>query len=287
MKTTFWTTLTLTATLLFSVAAPIHAATSTPTATTLSQPASYYRTHATSLAQTYQLNYGAQTALTQNGKTKVYVASTDARLKKSAKLAMAYWNQRLGRQVFTTGTKGNHQLTIAFTNRNSTADAWWQPANRRILLERADYTQAPSQIKAKMINQSSAAAINAANQKIIKYSRSIANRANHAALYNHYRQQQINTINASVTKATNTINKNQLAYKARTFKYANIIAHELGHSLGLNHSDTATDGMAANSHVNTIYNYTKVKASANGFNPLTKADTSRAKLALKVFAARH
>lgn len=287
MKTTFWTTLALTVTLLFGVAAPIQAATSAPTATTLSQPASYYRTHATSLAQTYQLNYGAQTALTNKVTTKVYVASTDARLKQSTKLAMRYWNQRLGRQVFTTGTKGNHQLTVAFTARNSAADAWWQPATRRILLERADYVQAPSQLKAKMINQSHATAINTANQKIIKYNRSIANRANHAALYNHYRQLQINTINSTVATATASINKNQLAYKARTFEYANIIAHELGHSLGLNHSDTPTDGMAANSHVNTIYNYAKVKASVNGFNPLTKTDTSRAKLALKVYAARH
>jgi len=263
------------------------AATLTPSAAVLKQSKSYYRTNAGSLASRYGLNYASQTALTRNETTRVYVASNDAQVKKSANLAISYWNQKLGRKVFVTGTKYNHNMTISMTAQNTSADAWWRPAQHQIVLEQADYSQQLGSIRNKMINQSTTTAVNTANQRITAYGHAIAHRANFAHQYNAYRATQINSAQKQIASQKRNIVGQKVDVKARTFKYANIIAHEMGHSLGLKHSANAKDAMAANSSTPNIYNYSKVKSSKNGFNTLDKTDVNRAKLALRVHDAHY
>ncbi len=263
------------------------AATLTPSAAVLKQNKPYYRTNAGRLASRYGLNYASQTALTRNETTRVYVASNDAQVKKSAKLAISYWNQKLGRKVFITGTRSNHNMTIGMTARNTSADAWWKPAQHQIVLEQADYSQQLTSIRNKMINQSTTTAVNTANKRITAYGHAIAHRANFAHQYNAYRATQINSAQKQISTQKRNIVSQKIDVKARTFKYANIIAHEMGHSLGLKHSANAKDAMAANSSTPNIYNYSKVKSSKNGFNTLDKTDVNRATLALRVHDARY
>lgn len=262
-----------------------HAATLTPSSASLNQSKTFYRYNARALASRYGLNYASQTALTRQETTKVYVASNDSQIKKSTQLAMAYWNQKLGRKVFINGTKNSHTLTIGMTGKNTSADAWWKPAQHQISLEQADYNQQLYSIRNKMINQNTSAAVTNANHRIQAYGHKIANRANFARQYNAYRATQINQAQKQINSVKHAIVAQHIDTKARTFKYANIIAHEMGHSLGLQHSANSHDAMAANSSTPNIYNYSKVKASKNGFNTLDKTDINRAKLALKVHDA--
>lgn len=285
--------LTFTAALIASVSLPLttlvttgHAATLSPTTTTLNQNRSYYRVNARPLAQHYELDYGQQTALSGQTTTRVYLASNDSRLKTSVKLAMSYWNQKLGRTVFIQGTKNNHNLAVTLTNKNTSADAWWRPGSRQIQLEKADYTQNTSKIKRKMTTHLTTSAVNAANKRITLYGRSIAGSPNYISKYNRYRQAQIKSANTKIAKQKQTINRQRLDLKARSFNYAGIIAHEMGHSLGLLHSQNHTDAMSATSSTPEVYNYSKVKTSKTGYNHLDRTDVNRAKLALKVHDAR-
>jgi len=282
------------ATLMTAVALPLsaqettaHATTLTPSSSMLRQSKNYYRFNARTLANRYGLNYAAQTALTRQEVVKVYVASSNTQVQKSAKLAMSYWNQKLGHTVFAKGTKTNRTMTISMTAKNTSADAWWKPVQHQILLEQADYNQQLSLIRNKMINQSTSTAVTKTNNRILAYGHKIARQANFAHRYNTYRAAQINQAQKQINTQKRNITTQKIDVKARTFKYANIIAHEMGHSLGLQHSANSKDAMAANSTTPNIYNYSKVKASKNGFNTLDKTDVNRAKLALSVHDALH
>lgn len=281
-------------TLLISLSVPLstfemtgHAATLTPSTAVLKQRQSYYKANAKRLAARYGLNYSSQTALTHSETAKVYVASKNSQLKKSVRLAMSYWNQKLGRKIFVNGTKASHTLQVGMTSRNTSADAWWRPAQQQISLEQTDYNQQLPKIRSKMINQSTATAVTAVNQHVIAYGHKIANKVDFAHEYNTYRAKQINLAEKQLDTRKRNIVSQKIDEKARTFEYANIIAHEMGHSLGLKHSANAKDAMAANSSTPSIYSYTKVKASQNGFNPLDKTDVNRAKLALAIHNAQN
>lgn len=284
---------TVAITLMAAVALPLsatettgHAATLTPSTALLRQRPAYYKANAKLLASRYGLNYASQTALTTNETTKVYIASKNTQVKKSANLAMSYWNSKLGRKVFVKGTKTHHTLTVTMTGRNTAADAWWKPTSHQISLEQADYSQQLSAIRNNMIHQSTASAVTKANQRVIAYGHRIANRPNFAHDYNIYRAKQIDQAEKQISTQKQTIVSQKIDVKARTFEYANIIAHEMGHSLGLQHSANAKDAMAANSTTPNIYNYHKVKTSKSGFNTLDKTDVNRAKLALTIHDAR-
>lgn len=280
------------ATLLTAVALPLstqettgHAATRTPSSSMLRQSKTYYKYNARTLANRYGLNYASQTALTRQEVIKVYIASSNAQVQKSAKLAMSYWNQKLGHTVFAKGTKTNHTMTINMTTRSTSADAWWKPVQHQILLEQADYNQQLSLIRNKMINQSTSTTVTKTNNRILAYGHKIARQANFAHQYNSYRTAQINQAQKQINTQKHSIITQKIDVKARTFKYANIIAHEMGHAIGLQHSSNPKDAMSANSTTPNIYNYSKVKASKNGFNTLGKTDVNRAKLALAVHDA--
>lgn len=262
------------------------AASLNPSATQLKQSKQYYQRNAKALANRYKLNFALQTALTRQGTTRVYVKSNDPELKKSANLAISYWNQKLGRKTFIMGTKARHNLTVTMTAKNTSADAWWSPASRQIQLEQADYKAQTGKIRAKMVSQTTTKAVNNANQKIKAYGHTISKRADYAHLYNTYRATQINSATKQIKTQKQNIVKQKIDVKARTFNYANIIAHEMGHSLGLMHSPNAADAMNAKSSTPQIYDYAKVKASKKGFNQLGKTDVNRAKLALKIHAAK-
>lgn len=284
----------MTSTLLIGLVLPIstfetvgHAATLTPSAAVLKQRPSYYKANAKTLAARYGLSYGSQTALTSSELTKVYVASKNSQIKNSTRLAMSYWNQKLGHKVFVKGTKTNHTLLVGMTSKNTSADAWWKPAQQQISLEQADYSQQLQTIRNKMINQSTSTAVMTVNQHVIAYGHKIATKVDFAHKYNIYRAEQINQAKKQLDTQKHNIISQRIDVKARTFEYANIITHEMGHSLGLKHSANAKDAMAANSTTPNIYNYTKVKASKNGFNNLTKTDVNRAKLALAVHNAQN
>lgn len=264
-----------------------HAATLTPTTADLHQSDAYYQTHADGLAHRYGLNYKSQTALLSNETTKVYVASRDAQLKKSVQLAMNYWNQKIGHKVFISGTQSNHTLTVTMTGKNTSADAWWKPTQHQLTLEKTDYSKQLPTIRNKMIKQSTASAVKTLNKRVKAYGHKIAHKANFAHDYNLYRADQLSQVKKEINLQKRTIVSQKIDVKARTFEYANIVAHELGHSLGLQHSANAEDAMAANSSTPNIYNYGKVKTSKNGFNILDKTDVNRAKLALAIHDAQY
>jgi len=73
------------------------AASVNPSAATLKKSKSYYQKHAKALSKKYKLAFDAQTGLKKNGKAVVYVKTSDKKLKQSVKLAMAYWNKKLGK----------------------------------------------------------------------------------------------------------------------------------------------------------------------------------------------
>ncbi|MCH5462464.1 matrixin family metalloprotease [Lactobacillus sp. LC28-10] len=264
-----------------------HATTLTPTAADLHHSETYYQAHAEELADRYGLSYKSQTALLPNETTKVYVASKNIQVKKSVQLAMNYWNQKLGHKVFVGGTQSNHTLTVTMTGKNTSADAWWKPAQHQLSLEKTDYTKQLPTIRNKMIKQTTASAVKTLNKRVKAYGHKIANKANFAHDYNLYRADQLSQVKKKITLQKRTIVSQKIDVKARTFEYANIVAHEMGHSLGLQHSTNAGDAMAANSSTPNIYNYDKVKTSKNGFNILDKTDINRAKLALAIHDAQH
>lgn len=271
---------------LSGAASTVEATSLRPSRVTLNQSSKYFLKNANWLASRYKLDYGSQTALPHQGATKIYVASHDQALNRSVNLAIRYWNQKMGRTIFSKGTASRHNLAVTVTRRNTSADAWWRPAQRQIQLEAADYTQKAGQIKTKMMKQSTTTAINKANKKIRAYGKAIAGQSNYVARYNRYRSQQIKAVNSQLTKQRRHITTQHLDIKARTFDYANIIAHELGHSLGLLHSPNKQDAMYAGSTTPAVYRYSKVKSSQNGFNQLDSTDVNRAKLALKVHNSR-
>lgn len=268
-----------------------------PSSAMLKKSKSYYRKHAKTLGKKYKLAYSAQTGLKKNGKAYVYVNTKDKKLQQSVNVAMAYWNNKLGKKEFVKGSKKNHSLTFSVSYANPTksdqSDAWWTPSQKKVQV-RWSYYQAETD----NIGDAMTAQLNNAFYK--KYSSAVESKAkaNLAAKgitsansnYNTLFTQEAARIEESLSSYS-TLKKDvaavgsKLAAEGRMYEYASTIAHEFGHVLGMNHSPNKADLMYFESGSSNVYSYAKVKAGLSKYNPITTTDKNRAKLALKVYAA--
>lgn len=275
------------------------AASVTPSAAMLKKSDAYYRKHARTLGKTYKLAYDAQTALKKNGKAVVYVKTSDKTLKKSLTIAMNYWNQKLGKKEFTTGTKKNHTLTFsvskAAASKNDQSDAWWTPASKQLQVRWSYYVAAKQDIGTAMTNQLNdafynqyAGTVKAKTKANLEAEGVSTSDENYTNLFN----QEAAKVETSLPAYTNlkkdvTLVRTSLANEGRKYQYASTIAHELGHVMGLNHSPNKADLMYFESGSTNVYSYKKVKAGLSKYTPITTTDKNRAKLALKIYTAVH
>jgi len=275
-----------------------HAASVTPSTATLKKSNSYYRKNAKNLGKKYKLAFDAQTALKKNGKATVWINTKDAKLKSSVKIAMNYWNKKLGKKEFVQGSKKNHTLTFSVSKAKATksdqSDAWWTPGNKHLQVRWSYYQAETKNIGVAMTNQLNDAFYNKyANTIESKAKANLAARGVTAADANY--QTEFNTEAQAVEKALPayaTLEKevkgvNTVAKNGRMYEYASTIAHELGHVMGLNHSPNKADLMYFESGNSNVYSYRKVKAGLSKYNPITKTDKNRAKLALKIYTATY
>lgn len=290
---------TLLVTPLVTSATTAHAASVKPSASLLKKNKSYYRKHAKTLGKKYKLAYDAQTALKKNGKAVVYVNTSDAKLKKSVQLAMNYWNHKLGKKEFTTGSKKNHTLTFSVSktaaSKSDRSDAWWTPGNKHMQVRWSYYQEEKDNIGSSMTDQ-----LNKAFYK--KYVNTILAQAkaqlaangvattdkNYDKLLDAAAEKLETSLPAYSTLKTNVNHvKTSLASEGRMYEYASTIAHEMGHVMGLNHSPNKSDLMYYESGTSKVYSYKAVSAGLSKYNPVTTTDKARAQLALKIYTATH
>lgn len=292
-------TVTLLATPVVTSITTAQAASVTPSSALLKKSNGYYRTHARALGKKYKLAFDAQSALKKNGKAVVYVNTKDKTLKQSVKLAMAYWNKKLGKTEFTQGSKKNHTLTFgvskAAASKSDQSDAWWTPMTKKLDVRWSYYTAEKQNIGISMTNQLN-------NTFYKQYADTIETKAkaNLAAKgittsdkdYQNLFNQEASNVETSLPAYTTLkkdvgLVKSTLANEGRKYEYASTIAHEMGHVMGLNHSPNKQDLMYFESGNNNVYSYKKVKAGLSKYNPITTTDKNRAKLALKIYVAAH
>ncbi|MCH5464614.1 matrixin family metalloprotease [Levilactobacillus tujiorum] len=274
------------------------AASVTPSAKTLKKSNSYYRKHAKSFGKKYKFAYNAQTALKKNGKATVWINTKDAKLKSSVKIAMNYWNKKLGKKEFVQGSKKHHTLTFSVSKAPATkgdqSDAWWTPSNKQLQVRWSYYQAETKNIGVAMTNQLNDAFYNKYAKTIEAQAKSNLTAKGITSADSDY-QTEFNTEAQKVEKslpAYATLEKevkgvNTVAKNGRMYEYASTIAHELGHVMGLNHSPNRADLMYFESGSNNVYSYKKVKKGLSKYNPITKTDQRRAKLALKIYTATY
>lgn len=272
-----------------------------PSTSVLKKSNSYYKKHAKSLSKKYRLALSAQTALKKNGKAMVWVKTKDPKLKQSVKLAMDYWNHKLGKKEFTAGSKKHHTLTFSVSNtkpsKHDNSDAWWTPATKKVQVRQYFYDAALQDIALQMSNSLESAfdkqygaAIMAQAQKNLAAQGITTTDPE----YNNKLEQEEASVAHSlkafqpVSQKLTAVSKS-VAAQGRMYEYAGTIAHEFGHVMGLNHSPKHSDLMYYESGTSRVNSYTQV-TSANGlkkYNPVTSTDKARAQLALKIYVAQH
>ncbi|AQW20744.1 hypothetical protein PL11_001835 [Lentilactobacillus curieae] len=238
------------------VSHPAKAAGVTPPQSLLNKSQNYYKDNYQTLAKKYRISYSLQSGIAKNRTVKIYLGTKNKDLRDSLYFAVQYWNDKLGRQVFQYGTKGSHTLTFNTVNNatgsNDGADAWWDPGEKRVVVNLKMYKNSLAQLSKQIIDNS----------------------------------QQSGVSGADLTAERQDIAVNGLDKTSRTLYYGATLTHELGHVLGLNHSPNKNDTMYFESDSPQVHYYQSLKNATNaGYNPLTNTDVLRAQLALKVFGA--
>lgn len=272
-----------------------------PSSSVLKKSNSYYRKHAKQLGKKYKLAYNAQTGLKKNGKAVVYVNTKDPNLKKSVKLAMDYWNHKLGKKTFTQGTKKSHTLTFSVSNakpsKNDNSDAWWTPSTKQVQVRKYYYDAAKQDIGVAMTNglndsfyHQFAGTIEAQAKAELAAKGITSSDKNYSAQFNETAQKIEESLPeyATLKRRVAAVEKS-VAAQGRMYEYAGTIAHEFGHVMGLNHSPNKNDLMYFESGTNKVNSYSQVTSSKGlkVYNPVTSTDKARAQLALKIYIAQH
>lgn len=229
----------------------------------------------------------------------VYVNTKDANLKQSVKLAMAYWNHKLGKTEFTQGTKQNHTLTFSVStakpSKNDNSDAWWTPATKKVQVRKYYYDAAAQDIGLTMTNglndgfyKQYASTVEAQAKAELAAKGVATTDKTYSAQFNATAQKIEESLPAYATlKKQVAAVSSSVAVQGRMYEYASTIAHEFGHVMGLNHSPNKSDLMYFESGTDKVNSYYQV-TSPNGlkkYNPVTSTDTARAQLALKIYSA--
>ncbi|GEO69736.1 matrixin family metalloprotease [Levilactobacillus acidifarinae] len=270
-----------------------------PTTSVLKKSNSYYRKNAKTLGKKYKLAYDAQTALKKNGKAVVWVNTSDKQLKQSVQLAMDYWNHKLGKQEFTKGSKKSHTLTFSVSHaqasKSDNSDAWWTPATKKVQVRWSYYQDAQKDIAQRMsapyqtaFDHQYQATITATAKKNLAAQGVSSSANNYSALVEQEEVKVAESLPAfqNVNKTLTAINTS-VAAQGRMYEYASTIAHEFGHTMGLDHSPNTKDLMYFESGTNKIYSYQQVTTKMKTYNPVTATDKARAQLALKIYVAVH
>jgi hypothetical protein len=196
-----------------------------PASSLLKQPASFY----TKYAATLKKNFNLTGKLTNNTNDQIRVYVAKSQLKTYATKAMSVWNAALGQKVFITGTATKHDLILS-----TQAASDWDGLNdgSHIYLSStalADPTYVDSVADTPQIRElyteyeKVAAAYKSATDATTKK----ANYDKGKALYNEL---------IAAQKAA--------APEATTY-WESVLVHEMGHSLGLDHTPYLTDIMYA------------------------------------------
>lgn len=244
-----------------------------PSATILSQSSSFYSRYRTSLTKNF--NMGKKITTFHNHKAYVYVKSPS--LKSYTTTAMNTWNKALGRKVFVAGTASKHDLVVTARNAGTAWDG---------------------------MNNGKTLTINSYRLNDASYLKGLGNTAKTRSLYTQYmsflsRYSKLTNAKARVAsynQGVKTYNALLAAKKAAAPTKSNywsaIMVHELGHSLGLNHTPYLSDIMYAEKSNNGLtaavagkYAWTgpkDTKASRLMKPTVSSRDVSRAKLAYKM-----
>jgi len=244
-----------------------------PSAALLKQPEAFYGTYNLYLRK--QFNMTGKLTTFKNNQARVYVA--DPAIKPYAQKAMGVWNQALGRTVFVSGTASNHQLVID----TKPAKEW------------------------DGLNDGTHLYLSSTALKDKTYMDSVADTPEIRSLYNQYEDiadAYKDAANGSAAQKTYLSQGHTLydqliaAQKAAAPSYTNywegVLVHELGHSLGLDHTPYLTDIMYAetsddgfSSSVDGKYNWDAPKDpndTRRETPTLSQRDVNRAKLGMKL-----
>ncbi|WP_283680020.1 matrixin family metalloprotease [Lentilactobacillus sp. Marseille-Q4993] len=278
------------------IEAPVATAASknvTPSTAVLKKSSKYYRKYSMTLAKKYKLGYDLQTGFNKKNRVKVYFNSKSKPLKKSLTAAMKFWNKKLGKSVFYYGSKKSHTISFSIAKDNPSSatdsgDAWWIPAQKKVQVSSYYYKHSTHSIKNEMLHASLNELGKEATEKVAAYAQEVGQSdPDYKTKVEAFRQDQITVVQGELTDIENKIDVDGIAKKGTQFEYANVLTHELGHVLGLEHSPSKSDVMYYAAQWNWIFDYKKVAASKSGYDPITKADQNRGKLAWKIYNARH
>ncbi|MCH5461661.1 matrixin family metalloprotease [Lactobacillus sp. LC28-10] len=244
-----------------------------PSSTLLKQPSAFYSTYRSYLEK--EFNMTGKLTHFKNHQARVWIA--DPNLKTYADTAMGVWNKALGRKVFVTGSSKNFDLVIS-----SRPSKQWDGLNDGIHLYLSS---------------------TALNDKT--YMDSVADTPEIRALYNQYEnvaEAYKDAANGSAEKAAylaqghtlydQLIAAQKAAAPSATSYWEGVTVHELGHSLGLDHTPYLTDIMYAetsndgfSSSVNGKYSWNSPKDpndTRRETPTLSARDVNRAKLGMEL-----
>lgn len=244
-----------------------------PSATLLKQPEAFYGTYNLYLRK--EFNMTGKLTTFKNHQARVYVA--DSSVQPYVQKAMSVWNKALGRSVFISGTASNHQLTVST-----------KPSKQWDGLNDGDHLY----LSSTALNDPS-------------YAGSVADTPEIRSLYNQYEDianayknsangsaAQQNYLNQGHTLYDQLIAAQKAAAPSAETYWEGVTVHELGHSLGLDHTPYLTDIMYAetsddgfSSSVNGKYSWNSPKDpndSRRETPTLSDRDVNRAKLGMKL-----
>ncbi|MFD1455140.1 hypothetical protein ACFQ44_05470 [Levilactobacillus lanxiensis] len=266
-----------------------------PTGKLLSLSKKDYQTYDDLFDTNFNLTNFSDTGVFKHHQAKLYVK--DSAMNASVAVAIKKWNDALGKTVFTLGTQGNHTMTVKLGNNqeNDQEDNWIGLYDRKtVLIDQTDFNDVDvgnSSTADPDLKQQYESLGDQVKQNKDKYD---AQKASISASY----QSQFSEINQKVSQATAaertalTAQRKQLAVQKRAAlrtlqdaysqkdtvlrsqrskvlkqliskQHTNfigaVIMHELGHSLGLDHTPYLADMLFANGNLQGKYTSANVK----------------------------
>lgn len=216
-----------------------------PTSQVRHYSAKTYYTYFKLFNKNYNVQRMSKPSVFKNNHATVYVPSAQLRESGYVTAAMKNWNAALGTSVFRVGTAANHTITVNTKNGPTSADGSWD-----------GYYQT--------------------NKVYVNSNFFFNNSAYLPAVY----------FDLTGEKMAEADAPNSAAYQQQYKEYwTAVITHELGHSLGLDHTPYANDIMASESETagaDFKYSWRDYRLSDNSFailtDKLSSRDINRAKL---------
>ncbi|GAY73826.1 matrixin family metalloprotease [Lentilactobacillus kosonis] len=301
-----------------------------PSASVLSLSSTVYNKYQSTFNKEYNVGDYASDGVFKNHTASVYVA--DSSLMQPVAMAIAKWNSALGKQVFTMGTQNNHTITVKSTDGDPVDwDGYFVNNTISINNQRfndssyaTDNLSLPSELNQQvetLTNQASSL-LDKTNDKLNDLKSTFESDYDSlATVYNLSSSSQQTIIKKELTTLQNKYNNNVTLVKqnyedqlakikdkiaavysdnqdiikklSRTNYWITVVAHELGHTLGLYHTPYLDDVMysstsnEADTRTAPIkYTWNKPKdfsvTSAIASAIISKRDINRAKLTMQL-----